>query len=163
VKTYSEKLKDPRWQMMRLKILERDKAKCRCCRSGEKTLHVHHSYYRKGADPWDYEPETLISLCEECHKLVEKRRESLLKLTVDPQDQLSVMAFAYAINPDLGPYGGNIFGMAELFSLIMSGSEEFHQYETRDDKLEAIQDLDRWFIGLQSSYFSLRNDLESKV
>lgn len=66
-KTYWEKLKDPRWQQKRLEIMERDEFTCRHCSSKDKTLNVHHSYYRKGADPWDYESRLLITLCEDCH------------------------------------------------------------------------------------------------
>lgn len=82
-KTYSEKLKDPRWQRMRLKILERDLWKCRWCGAADKTLHVHHTYYERGKEPWEYPPESLLTLCEDCHQFeYESRKEaedSLLK------------------------------------------------------------------------------------
>ncbi len=65
---YSEKLRDPRWQRMRLQIFERDKWKCRLCSSAENTLNVHHRYYLKGRDPWDYPPEALATLCDFCHE-----------------------------------------------------------------------------------------------
>lgn len=68
--TYSEKLRDPRWQKKRLKIMERDEFKCRLCGSGDKTLNVHHAYYRPKANPWDYPDEELTTLCEECHEVV---------------------------------------------------------------------------------------------
>ena len=67
VKSYSEKLKDPRWQKKRLSILERDKWKCRSCLSGESTLHVHHMFYEKGREPWEAEDHSLMTLCENCH------------------------------------------------------------------------------------------------
>lgn len=66
--TYLQKLKDPRWQKKRLQILERDEWKCRLCESEHTTLHVHHLAYRKGADPWDYTKESLVTLCESCHE-----------------------------------------------------------------------------------------------
>ena len=68
-KSYSEKLKDPRWQKKRLEILKRDDFKCRCCESANKTLHVHHIWYpEKGKDIWEVDDCDLITLCEECHK-----------------------------------------------------------------------------------------------
>jgi hypothetical protein len=67
--TYSELLKDPRWQKMRLEILNRDQFTCQQCGDSESCLHVHHCYYRKGNPPWEYEPESLVALCEECHEL----------------------------------------------------------------------------------------------
>lgn len=68
-RTYSEKLKDPRWQKKRLAILDRDGWKCTNCDATDKTLHVHHEEYRWGADPWDYSDEKLTTLCFECHEL----------------------------------------------------------------------------------------------
>jgi len=66
--TYSEKLRDPRWQKKRLEILERDGWQCKLCLSKEKTLHVHHLLYLKGSQPWDYDSNSLITLCEVCHQ-----------------------------------------------------------------------------------------------
>jgi hypothetical protein len=65
---YSEKFKDPRWQKKRLEILERDEFTCQLCGDKESTLHVHHWYYEKGKDPWEYPDMALITLCEDCHK-----------------------------------------------------------------------------------------------
>lgn len=38
-----------------------------------KGLNVHHTYYTKGCKPWEYENDSLVTLCEDCHK---KRHES---------------------------------------------------------------------------------------
>lgn len=73
---YAEKLRDPRWQKKRLEIMQRDEFTCQACDSKEKTLNVHHCYYKKGADPWDYENESLVTLCEECHESEKVGRES---------------------------------------------------------------------------------------
>ena len=94
MKTYSEKLKDPRWQRKRLEILTRDDFACQDCRSKSETLHVHHSHYRKGAAPWDYENGHLITLCEGCHDRAELRREMILKATVNPHVQKDVYCCA---------------------------------------------------------------------
>jgi len=64
---YLEKLKDPRWQRKRLRILERDNWTCKSCGETEKTLHVHHLFYFKETDPWDINDGYLITLCEDCH------------------------------------------------------------------------------------------------
>jgi len=69
--TYSEKLKDPRWQKVRLEIMERDKFTCLVCRATEKTLNVHHCYYRARKEPWEAGKNSLLTLCEDCHKSVE--------------------------------------------------------------------------------------------
>lgn len=71
---YWEKLKDPRWQKKRLEVLQRADFKYENCGTSDKTLHVHHGYYARGVEPWDYEDETLWCLCEECHELAENAR-----------------------------------------------------------------------------------------
>lgn len=47
-----------------------------------KTLHVHHRVYSKQkANPWDYQDKVLITLCEDCHKLVsESMQDAIIKL-----------------------------------------------------------------------------------
>jgi len=66
--TYAEKLKDPRWQKKRLEVLERDEWMCQKCFDNESTLYIHHKYYEKGRDPWDYPMEAFLTLCESCHE-----------------------------------------------------------------------------------------------
>lgn len=64
---YLEKLKDPRWQKKRLEIFNRDNFTCRSCGETKKPLNAHHQYYKSGNDPWDYESESIVTLCEDCH------------------------------------------------------------------------------------------------
>jgi hypothetical protein len=64
---YWIKLQHPLWQKRRLEILQKSDFKCRECGSGNHSLHVHHVYYEKGKEPWDYPDEALISLCQVCH------------------------------------------------------------------------------------------------
>lgn len=64
---YAEKLRDPRWQKKRLKIMARDQFCCRDCGAGEKTLNVHHCFYEKNAAPWEAGDDYLLTLCESCH------------------------------------------------------------------------------------------------
>jgi 5-methylcytosine-specific restriction endonuclease McrA len=64
--TYSQKLRDPRWQKKRLEILQRDSFTCVACFSKDKELQVHHIVYKK-RDPWDYPDYLYQSLCFECH------------------------------------------------------------------------------------------------
>jgi len=57
----------PRWQKKRLERMEQAGWRCESCESEEKTLHVHHKSYKKGASPWEYENDELECLCEDCH------------------------------------------------------------------------------------------------
>src|SRR4051812_27352238 len=61
-------LRDPRWQKLRLEILQRDNFTCRKCKSKDKTLHVHHVAYFKDQEPWEYHPDFLLTFCFECHE-----------------------------------------------------------------------------------------------
>jgi len=65
--SYTEKLRDPRWQKRRLEIMQRDFFQCAKCQVADKTLHVHHRYYVKGREPWEYPAFALVTLCESCH------------------------------------------------------------------------------------------------
>lgn len=52
---------------MRLKIMERDNFKCVVCNSKDKTLNVHHGFYRKNGEPWEVPESTLWTVCNGCH------------------------------------------------------------------------------------------------
>lgn len=64
--TYAQKLKDPRWQKKRLKVLEAANWMCEACGETKETLHVHHDKYSN--NPWDAPLNKLHCLCEKCHK-----------------------------------------------------------------------------------------------
>lgn len=64
---YFQKLKDPRWQKLRLEVFNRDEFTCQYCGDTEKTLNVHHLNYN--GDPWETDESLLITLCEDCHKI----------------------------------------------------------------------------------------------
>lgn len=66
--SYADKLRDPRWQRLRLQVMECAEWKCEHCGNASATLNVHHKFYVKGYDPWDYEPKHLQCLCERCHE-----------------------------------------------------------------------------------------------
>lgn len=66
-KTYAELLKDPRWQKKRLEIMQRDNFTCQLCGSKEKTLNVHHMYYDRIFEPWNYSDDAYLTVCEDCH------------------------------------------------------------------------------------------------
>lgn len=68
--TYTEQLKDPRWQKKRLEILNRDSFTCQLCGDTKTFLHVHHKIYCN-SQPWDIDNVHLITCCEHCHKLLE--------------------------------------------------------------------------------------------
>lgn len=68
--TYTEQLKDPRWQKKRLDILNRDSFTCQLCGDTKTFLHVHHMIYSSG-NAWDINNKHLITCCEKCHTFIE--------------------------------------------------------------------------------------------
>lgn len=79
--TYSDKLRDPRWQKLRLEIMQRDRFTCLFCGSGltgGKNLQVHHILYKR-RDPWDYPEYLYQTVCENCHE----ERQELTDKAVD--------------------------------------------------------------------------------
>lgn len=100
---YAQKLLDPRWQRLRLEILNRDEWACQHCGNKEATLHVHHTYYEFRNDPWEYPTESLVSYCEGCHSLAEQTRAELRELipTFSLNSQLSLRSILdYLVNID---------------------------------------------------------------
>lgn len=65
--TYSEKLKDPRWQRKRLEVLNRDQFKCKLCDDDKTELQIHHLKYK--GEPWDAPLYCLETLCKDCHSI----------------------------------------------------------------------------------------------
>lgn len=101
--TYSEKLKDPRWQKKRLEIFQRDSFKCTLCGDDKTTLHVHHLDY--DGDPWDIDNQYLITHCQHCHIIVELVKTVLSDEGVSvylvykiPKDEKVVQIFSILAN-----------------------------------------------------------------
>lgn len=65
-KTYSEKLRSPKWQKRRLEIMSRDQFTCKYCKDIHTSLNVHHHKYN-GA-PWQAKDDDLETVCEHYHK-----------------------------------------------------------------------------------------------
>lgn len=75
--SYQRKLQDPRWQRKRASILDRADYQCEWCGNDKETLHVHHGFYGKNAEPWEYENDTLYCLCDTCHEQAEIHRRTV--------------------------------------------------------------------------------------
>ncbi len=50
--------------------------KCQICGAGNKTLNVHHSYYTKGKEPWQYPDGSLICICQDCHSQIHPEKKA---------------------------------------------------------------------------------------
>lgn len=56
---------DPRWQKLRLQVMDRDEWRCVACGDSKTTLHVHHKRYC--GHIWESSAEDLQTLCNSCH------------------------------------------------------------------------------------------------
>lgn len=99
--TYSELLKDPRWDKKRKKILARDDYTCQECGAKNREMHVHHFWYLKDRMPWEYKDHYLITLCWKCHEIcgpyfkksIEELIDELLKHEFHPIDVVALALF----------------------------------------------------------------------
>ncbi len=75
-----QKYKDGRWQKLASELKHEQAYTCQWCavksEDGEQ-LHVHHGYYTKDQDPWEYPQESLWVLCDPCHKEAEIVRKEV--------------------------------------------------------------------------------------
>jgi hypothetical protein len=142
--TYSEKLKDPRWQKKRLEILQRDNWTCQQCCDTESTLHVHHRRYLPGKEPWDIPNEYLVTLCESCHEFETEEIDAAC------HDLIAMVREKF--------FAGSIKKLAEAFHAL-----EIH-YEcqvTADVIKHFLSDKER-YLELENMYFSSIGDKSGK-
>jgi hypothetical protein len=113
MKSYSDKLKDPRWQRKRLEIMRRDEFQCQCCGDKKSQLAVHHRYYISKRQPWEYPDWCFKTLCSDCHKEGHERDDNLM----------------FGQNPDQFEDIGQLLGMGNDFTedFIWDVASEFSQ------------------------------------
>jgi len=102
---YAQKLRDPRWQKKRLEIFERDHWTCQQCMLGDETLHAHHLWYERNADPWDYPNDALLTLCESCHESEGAERRA------SDQDAIKVLR-------RIAPFNAELRGLASMLDRL---------------------------------------------
>lgn len=60
--------------------MERDGWQCRVCGDKEKQLTVHHLFYDSDFALWEYDPESMVTLCNDCHREIHKDLNKLAGL-----------------------------------------------------------------------------------
>jgi len=128
MKTYSEKLKDPRWQRKRLEIMERDGFACKDCGDDKSMLSVHHCLYIKNREPWDYEDNELRTLCESCHEqrhLIEHDIVLQFKRLLALVDHATIISLFYQINGMI--QCGNTDDFENGIEIMSSSRSEYFQ------------------------------------
>lgn len=124
--SYSEKLKDPRWQKKRLEILERDGWKCLECGNTTETLHVHHLFYEPNEPPWATPDYGLRTLCESCHEFASR-------LTVKADGGIDQFCSSALVLMDVlrakGLHSGDVLSFA--YSLSDVPAQDFQDWKWR--------------------------------
>lgn len=132
--TYEEQLKHPLWQKKRLEIMNRDMFMCLSCKSTQKTLHVHHKWYKNGKMAWEYPDTCYKTLCEDCHRqeescLLDLKKELFLDLRQSGLDANMMcglkMAFRYAHNPSDLKFNKMVNMLNKLSSISDEDFERF--------------------------------------
>ena len=97
-----EDTKDPRWQRLRLLIMDRDEWACVACGAKDRTLHVHHIKYTGRL--WDAPPEDLQTLCEQCHSDLGHHPKGGVKYYIhyDEQEEWQTVRACYMHCPECG-------------------------------------------------------------
>lgn len=99
---YWQKLLDPHWQRKRLEIIKRADFKCENCRTDLAMLTVHHSYYQKGVEPWEYPDLSLHCFCMGCHEeRADAERELLNNIGIWRASEISHVAEALRIDDSM--------------------------------------------------------------
>lgn len=145
--SYSEKLKDPRWQKKRLEIMERDSWTCQLCYAEDRPLHVHHKKYEYGKNPWDIDSAYLLTLCDNCHAIETKDYTQNINELIDILRQTLSSKGLYAL---VNAFGNTNFSYsADLYAEVVD--DVFHS-----DYLEEI-------VQRKSGGWSSVPDLEKKT
>ena len=66
--TYAERLEDPRWKAKSLEIIRKNFGICFHCGNVPAFPEVHHRWYERGKEPWEYPDCCYAVYCGECHQ-----------------------------------------------------------------------------------------------
>lgn len=139
---YIEKLRRPEWQKKRLAVLNHAKFRCQICGSKTNTLNVHHSYYSKGKEPWEYPTGSMIAACEDCHGRVIHKRAAVAPIIAAPPEAVSVQEKDWTAACMAEPSSDHA-----LITTHISGHEEFVRlWKALIEKLRSQRPVITFFI-----------------
>lgn len=156
-----EAYKHPQWQKRRLEVMQKAGFKCEECGGEDATLNVHHKFYVKGRQPWQYADAELLCLCDGCHERFHEYKQELLSLIGTGGCRIEVLVgYARAAasadvytEPGVGDpirveSVGVAFGVADRFGLV--GDDVLRMAGLDDGKLVHHQDLQLGWYGRQN-------------
>lgn len=146
--TYTDLLKDPRWQKKRLEIMQRDNFSCQICGHKDKTLHVHHIHYEKDKKPWEHDESLLITLCEDCHREEHNSRNKILERIDDLQKQgvlmIEIEGIIDNVELSLGPWNNSNVVLDMLGGPIQSDTSDKQDFWGLDCVNDVCERISEW-------------------
>lgn len=125
-------LRNPLWQKKRLGIMQRDDFTCQHCGCKERELQVHHRVYHKGAKPWEYEDNELITLCDRCHEA-----ETDAKAThYETFKEICDLARGIGLSEQF--IGSVLSHMLNAIAFISNKSDEYGNYGSEEETLKNV-------------------------
>lgn len=147
--TYSEKLKDPRWQRKRLEVMQRDSFACQSCGDESSTLQVHHSYYLPKWMPWQYPEDSLITLCEGCHEEQTSRIPRLMMQNKTPMQTMVNTELLECAN-----VSGEVMGYVMELAFALKLSEQRNHMDAHDVMLPIMESLNKKMEEVAHAFIS---------
>jgi hypothetical protein len=141
-KVYGEKLRDPRWQKLRLEIMNRDGFACKLCHDAKSTLNIHHLKYER--EPWDCAPEYLITLCEDCHYIVTFLAFDMLNETIEIRKIIRPKHTAFIALSSLG---------ASFFVKLHGKQPELHGQVSHDVLKFVVHDILNYWLKTDQEHY----------
>lgn len=163
-KSWAERCKDPRWQKLRLQVMERDGFKCRFCRSKEKTLNVHHKWYERGQDPWEYSTDTLLTLCEDCHTELHEDLNKIIECASNtPGERFKILLFASALTLKNHPWSAEVFHGTDAVGQYLAESVSLMATLTGQEFWDVFGDLKSRYAEMASLFGKAIVDIERAI
>lgn len=92
---YSEKLHGLEWREFRDRHKDRS---CAFCKTDDRTkLQLHHWFYESGKEPWEYDREDMVTLCNSCHYELHMCMNHFRRFVI-PKARPDCLAFMRVIN-----------------------------------------------------------------
>lgn len=142
------------WQRKRLEIFSRRGFKCEKCGEETKQLHLHHNYYEKDKNAWEYPDEAYRVLCSTCHNALHNEGNVSMSITRAEKEIIEYLREIEKIDSDCVFHLNSILYeykrfypksdfLANLFFISLDGSFAKVIYDVQYMASVFYQNLDR--------------------
>lgn len=76
---YDSKLSSPEWQAFARRVRRERGNACEMCKRGHVVTQVHHWFYERNREPWEYRTDEVVVLCHGCHKEIHEHLKQFRK------------------------------------------------------------------------------------